>query len=78
MLSRSAHYFSGFVPKDYRDQLIDYLSYRAPATMGGVTIDQVLGSGASDKTDAPIDEPGKAEKQTFSDDIKLLNDEKAN
>ena len=26
LLSRSAHYFSGLVPKDYRDQLLDYLS----------------------------------------------------
>ena len=39
LLSLSAHYFSAFVPKDYRDQLIDYLSYRSPATMGRVTID---------------------------------------
>ena len=55
LLSRSAHYFSGFVPSDYRDQLLDYLSYRAPITTGGVTIDQVLTNGATDKTDAPLD-----------------------
>ena len=51
-LSRSAHYFSGFVPKDYRHQLLDYLSYS-------------------------IDEPDRADKQTFSDDMRLLSDEKA-
>ena len=78
LLSRSAHYFSGFVPKDYRDQLIDYLSYRTPATTGGDTNDQVLGSGTSGKTDKPIDESGKAEKRTFSGDLRPLNDEKAN
>ena len=39
LLSRSAHYFSAFVPKDYREQLVDYLSYRSPTTMGTVTID---------------------------------------
>ena len=52
LLSRSAHYFSGFVPKDYRHQLLDSLSYS-------------------------IDEPDRADKQTFSDEMKLLSDEKA-
>jgi membrane protein required for colicin V production len=78
LLSRSAHYFSAFIPKDYRDQLIDYLSYRSPVTMDGVTSDQVLGSGASGKIDVPNDEPGKTDKQTFSGETKLLNNEKAN
>ena len=78
LLSRSAHYFSGFVPIDYRDQLIDYLSYRKPATISGAKIDQVLGSEAGGKTDVPIEGTRKADKQIFSDGMKLLNDEKAN
>ena len=65
LLSRSAHYFSGFVPRDYRDQLLDYLSYRAPKTMGGVLVDQALASVTDSKTNAHLDEPDKAEKQTF-------------
>ena len=69
LLSRSAHYFSGLVPKDYRDQLLDYLSYRAPETMSEVTIDPV----SEDGTDAPVE----AGKQAFRVDMKLLNDEKA-
>ncbi len=78
LLSRSAHYFSGFVPRDYRQQLINYLSYRVPVTMGELTIDQALTGGAGDKTDASLDEPGKVAKQPFSDDMQLLSDEKAN
>ena len=39
LLSRGAHYFSGFMPEDYRDQLISYLSYRAQASNSGVTIE---------------------------------------
>jgi len=77
MLSRSAHYFSGFVPRTYRDQLLDYLSYRAPGTIEGVTIDQVFTNGATGKTVVPLEEPVKADKQTFSNGMKLLNDEKA-
>ena len=38
LLSRGAHYFSGFIPEDYRDQLISYLTYRAQASNSGVTI----------------------------------------
>ena len=77
LLSRSAHYFSGFVPRDYRRQLLDYLVYRAPAKMGEVTTDQVLESGASGKTNAPLEESSGADKHTFSDNMKLLSDEKA-
>lgn len=77
LFSRSAHHFSGLVPRDYRQQLLDYLSYGTPTTMGVVTIKQVLASGADDKTDAPIDEPVRSDKQTFSDNMKLLSDEKA-
>ena len=69
--SRSAHYFSGFIPKDYRDQLIDYLSYRSPATTGGVPIEKV------DKTDAPIDKPARRTNKLSAMTQKLLNDEKA-
>ena len=76
LLSRSAHYFSGFVPRDYREQLFDYLSYRAPKTLGGVTVDQALESEVGGKTNTPPDEPSKADKQTFSDGKGLLNDEK--
>ena len=75
--SRSAHYFSGLVPRDYRHQLLDYLSYRTPTLMGAVPIEQVLVSWAGHKTDAPIDEPVRADKQTFSDNMKLLSDKKA-
>ncbi len=39
LLSRGAHYFSGFIPEDYRDQLISYLSYRAQASNSGVTVE---------------------------------------
>ena len=39
LLSRSAHYFSVLVPEDYRDQLIDYLSYRAALQTSQVAID---------------------------------------
>ena len=66
LLSRGAHYFSGFVPRDYPDQLLDYLSYRAPETMGGVTFDEALPGMAGRKTITPLDEPGKTDKQTFS------------
>ena len=33
LLSRSAHYFSDLVPKDYRGQLLGYLSFRPPKTI---------------------------------------------
>ena len=55
LLSRSAHYFSGFVPRDYRQQLLNYLSYRTPETTGGRTNDEVLSNGAGGKTEAPLD-----------------------
>ncbi len=77
LLSRSAHYFSGFVPRDYRQQLLNYLSYRTPVTMGQLTIDQVLTSGAGGKTDASLNKPGKVARQNFSDNMQLLSDEKA-
>ena len=77
LLSRSAHYFSGFVPGDYRQQLLDYLLYRAPVTMDGVTTDQILGGGTDAKTNTPLGEPGSLDKQPFGDDLKLLNYEKA-
>lgn len=73
LLSRSAHYFSGLVPKDYRDQLLDYLSYRAPETIGEVTIDPA----SEDGTNTPLDAPVEAGKKAFRVDMKLLNDEKA-
>ena len=76
MLSRSAHYFSNFVPRDYRDQLLDYLSYRAPVTMNGPAIDQVSTNEATGKTDATLDKPGKVDKQTLNNSMELLNDEK--
>ena len=62
LLSRSAHYFSGFVPRDYRHQLLDYLSYRTPTTIGEVPIEKVLTKGASDKTYAPSEKPVNADK----------------
>jgi len=63
-LSRSAHYFSGFVPKDYREKLIDNLTYRAPMTTNSV----------SQGFDAPIE----AGKGALDSGMKLLSDEKAN
>ena len=77
LLSRSAHYFSGLVPRDYRNQLLDHLSYRAPATMGRIKIDQVLGNSAGDKSDTPPDDPGKSDEPNSSNKMKLLSDEKA-
>ena len=77
LLSRSAHYFSSFVPRDYRHQLLDYLAYRAPEKMSGVTTNQVLGSGAGSKTYAPLEGTGRADKQAFNDNMTLLSDEKA-
>ena len=77
LLSRSAHYFSGFVPKDYRDQLLDYLSYREPAIMGGGTIDNLLVSRVGKNTGSPLNGPSEPGKQSFSDGMQLLNDEKA-
>ena len=64
VLSRSAHYFSGFVPKDYRKILIDYLTYRAPLTTKSV----------SQSFDAPIE----AGKDALESGMNLLSDEKAN
>ena len=62
-LSRSAHYFSGFVPKDYRENLIDNLTYRAPLTTNPV----------SQSFDAPIE----AGKNALDSGMNLLSDEKA-
>jgi membrane protein required for colicin V production len=63
-LSRSAHYFSGFVPRDYREKLIDNLTYRAPLTTNPV----------SQSFDAPIE----VGKDALDSGMKLLSDEKAN
>ena len=63
-LSRSAHYFSGFVPIDYREKLIDNLTYRAPLTTNSV----------SQGFDAPIE----AGKDALDSGMKLFGDEKAN
>ena len=76
LLSRSAHYFAVFVPRDYREQLLDYLTYQVPTTMSGGTIDHEMASKAEGKIDAPLDVLTKAEKQTLSDSMKLLDDEK--
>ena len=63
-LSLSAHYFSGFVPRDYREKLIDNLTYRAPLTTNPV----------SQSFDAPIE----AGKNALESGMNLLSDEKAN
>ena len=63
-LSRSAHYFSGFVPKDYRKKLIDSLAYRAPLTTSSVL----------QGFDAPIE----AGKDALDSSMNLFSDEKAN
>ena len=63
-LSLSAHYFSGFVPKDYREKLIDNLTYRAPLT--------------TNSTSQGFDAPIEAGKKAFDNGMKLLSDEKAN
>lgn len=61
LLSRSAHYFSNFVPEDYRDQLINNLSYRPP----------IFDSKASDSLNAPIE----AGKNAINNGMKLFSDE---
>ena len=61
LLSRSAHYFSDFVPEDYRDQLINNLSYRPP----------IFDSKASDSLNAPIE----AGKNAINNGMKLFSDE---
>ena len=63
-MSRSAHYFSGFVPKDYRKKLVDNLTYRAPLTT----------TSGSQGFDAPIE----AGKDALDSSMSLLSDEKAN
>jgi membrane protein required for colicin V production len=63
-LSRSAYYFSGFVPKDYREKLIDNLTYRAPLATNSV----------SQGFDAPV----KAGKDALDSGMNLFSDEKAN
>jgi len=61
LLSRSAHYFSDFVPENYRDQLINNLSYRPP----------IFDSKASDSLNAPIE----AGKNAINNGMKLFSDE---
>lgn len=61
LLSRSAHYFSDFVREDYRDQLINNLSYRPP----------IFDSKASDSLNAPIE----AGKNAINNGMKLFSDE---
>jgi len=61
LLSRSAHYFSDFVPEDYQDQLINNLSYRPP----------IFDSKASDSLNAPIE----AGKNAINNGMKLFSDE---
>ena len=63
-LSRSAHYFSGFVPRDYREKLIDNLTYRAPMATSSV----------SQGFYAPI----KTGKDALDSGMNLFSDEKAN
>ena len=61
LLSRSAHYFSDFVPENYRGQLINNLSYRPP----------IFDSKASDSLNAPIE----AGKNAINNGMKLFSDE---
>jgi membrane protein required for colicin V production len=63
-LSLGAHYFSSFVPRDYREKLIDNLTYRAPLPTNSV----------SQGFDAPIE----AGKDALDSGMTLLRDEKAN
>ena len=63
-LSRSAYYFSDFVPKDYREKLIENLNYSAPLTSSSV----------SQGFDAPIE----VGKDALDSGMNLLSDEKAN
>ncbi len=63
-LSLSAHYFSSFVPKDHRDQLIDNLTYRTPVNLN-IVADQL-------KT------PNVFNNGDESTNMKLRNDEKTN
>jgi hypothetical protein len=63
-LSRSAYYFSDFVPRDYREKLIENLNYRGPLTSSSV----------SQGFDAPIE----AGQDALDSGMNLLNDEKAN
>jgi len=62
-LSRSAHYFADFVPEDYRDQLLEKLSYRPPL-FDGTT---------SDSLKAPLE----AGKNAVNSGMKLFKDEQA-
>jgi membrane protein required for colicin V production len=63
-LNRSAHYFSGFVPTDYREKLIDNLANRVPLTENPVSQD--------------FDAPTAAGKDPLNGGMKLLSDEKVN
>ena len=64
LLSVSAHYLSGFAPKDHRDQLLKKLTYQAPLERNQMT-DQV-------KTLDVLP------KKNDSNSMILLNDEKTN
>ena len=78
IFSRSAQYFSDFVPRDYREQLLDYLSYRrAPATGGSLPPDRDLAKLGSRRIDVPINKPSEVDIKKSSDSMKLLSDEKA-
>ena len=63
-LSRSAYYFSGFVTKDYREKLIDNLTYRAPLTTSSFW--------------QGFDTPIEAGKDALDSGMNLFSDEKAN
>ena len=63
-LSSSAYYFSDFVPKDYREKLIDNLTYRAQLTTSSVP----------QGFDASIE----AGKDALGGGMSLFSDEKAN
>ena len=76
LLSRSAHYFAVFVPKDYRGQLLDYLTYRVPTTMSGGTIDHEMAKKSEGKIDGPLEMRTTADKQRYNNSMKLLDDEK--
>ena len=68
--------FLDFVPEDYRDQLLGLSLISCTHNNGGPAIDQVSTNGATGKTDVPLDKPGKVDKQTLNNSMKLLNDEK--
>ena len=61
LLSISAHFFSGFAPKDHREQLINKLTYREPVELNMLTGPVKTLNNFSNKN---------------TDSMKLLNDEK--